>query len=266
MYKALILTLLALLLTACGTEPDSPDSAVNEVAVSPSDSSLDPSPLRPPTQVSLRFVGHFSYFADAALFRDCFTHYSLPVMMEQDYLALERAYLGLITESMEPVLAEVRGRVAWREAMEGPDRPQLIVEQFIGLEKEADCPAFSRPPPLQETYWRPIRLGEVAIGELPPGSDPYLLLFGGANGRFAATVGCNRMMGSLSQQGEGLQFGPAASTLMGCPEPFSQLERELVQVLAATQRYRYQGDRLQLIDQAEQVVADWLAIYQPSAD
>ena len=39
-------------------------------------------------------TGMFRYMADAALFTECLTEASFPVAQENDYLALERAYLA----------------------------------------------------------------------------------------------------------------------------------------------------------------------------
>lgn len=236
------------------------DEAISQTPVSTQD-------LLPPTQVSLPLTGYFTYFADAAIFRECFTQQRVPVVMEQDYLAMEQAYLALRTEDIQPIFAVVEGQVAWRPAMEGPDRPQLVVERFIQMDPSAACPTFSSPAPLADTYWRPVKLGADLIGDLEARNEPYAVLFG-EDGleRVAATLGCNRMMGSVSHPQDGqLQFGPVASTLMACPEPVARLERAFAAALEATRGYQYQDERLQFLDDTGEILVEWVAIYHPES-
>ncbi|HSG82036.1 MAG TPA: hypothetical protein VLC48_07295, partial [Gemmatimonadota bacterium] len=56
-----------------------------------------------PIEESLTMQGMFSYMADAALFTDCLLDLRFPVAQEADYLALERAYLGVEHEPGEAV-------------------------------------------------------------------------------------------------------------------------------------------------------------------
>ena len=145
MPKPLLLALFALTLGACAAEPE-PTATVADTAP---DVYMQDTPLTrlPPPNVSLNLVGYFTYFADAAIFRECTSREVLPVLMEQDYLALERAYTSLRSEDIEPIRAEVIGRVVWHAAMEGPDRYHLLVERFIALDKTASCSTAVTPTP-----------------------------------------------------------------------------------------------------------------------
>ena len=62
-------------------------------AAEPLDSQLDytleTGPLDP-TDAALALSGMLVYFADAAVFTECLTGQTFPVMMEEDYLALEQ--------------------------------------------------------------------------------------------------------------------------------------------------------------------------------
>ena len=50
-------------------------------------------------------------------------------------------------------------------------------------------------------------------------------------GRVAGSAGCNRIVGSFSLTGEGLRFGPMASTMMACPDPLMEQERRMLDAL-----------------------------------
>jgi heat shock protein HslJ/membrane-bound inhibitor of C-type lysozyme len=50
-------------------------------------------------------------------------------------------------------------------------------------------------------------------------------------GRVAGSSGCNRIIGGFTLTGEGLQFGPMASTMMACPDPLMEQERRMLDAL-----------------------------------
>jgi len=83
----------------------------------------------------------FTYMADSAIFEECLTRRKLPVAMEEDYLQLERAYLEKRAEPGQRLLANVEGRIVERVNMEGPARPMLVIERFVGLWPGETCEA-----------------------------------------------------------------------------------------------------------------------------
>jgi heat shock protein HslJ len=56
-------------------------------------------------------------------------------------------------------------------------------------------------------------------------------------GRVAGTGGCNRYNAAFTLTGEGLSFGPAASTMMACAEALMNLEQRFHATLAAVDRF-----------------------------
>jgi heat shock protein HslJ len=64
------------------------------------------------------------------------------------------------------------------------------------------------------------------------------------NGRMAATLGCNRMMGEPEIHGDKISFSQVAGTRMACPPPLDQLERKFSAALEATRTYRIEGAKL----------------------
>jgi hypothetical protein len=87
-----------------------------------------------------RARGAFVYFADAASFTRCGAEDQLPVSMEADYLAAERAYLEARAEPMAPVLMTVEGRIEQRPPMEGDGLIDMfVIDRFVAVHPGRDC-------------------------------------------------------------------------------------------------------------------------------
>lgn len=83
--------------------------------------------------------GEFVYFADSAVLTDCASGRQWPVAMEEDYAAMEKAYLNSRLQPKAPLLVSLEGRLEMRKPMEGPVREHLVVERFKGSEAGATC-------------------------------------------------------------------------------------------------------------------------------
>jgi copper homeostasis protein (lipoprotein) len=198
----------------------------------------DPAPLEP--RLSMR--GMFSYMADSPVFEECLTRRKLPVAMEADYVALERAYREGRAEPGQALLAKVEGRIVERVNMEGPSRSMLVVERFLGLSPEESCGARPVPGPLENTYWKLTELNGTEVVPVPGRGEAHLIFQ--AEGRLAGSDGCNRMFGSYRLAGETIQFGRMGGTLMACPEAVR--DREFRTALGNAATWRILGSRLQL--------------------
>lgn len=137
----------------------------------------------------------------------------------------------------------------------------------------ASCGAVTAQPPaesgrhvpdasLENTYWRIVRLGEEPVSPIGKGPEPHLLLKE-QDGRksYAATVGCNRMAGGYSVDGETIRFTQGISTRMACPPPLDVLERKLLETLEKTRKWRIKGDTLEMFDAAGAPAARFEAVY-----
>jgi heat shock protein HslJ len=69
-----------------------------------------------------------------------------------------------------------------------------------------------------------------------------------AEGKVSSTVGCNRIVGKPSLEGDRLRFGPMAATRMACPPPLDQLETAYIAALDAVRSWRIERTRLTLVD------------------
>ncbi len=64
------------------------------------------------------------------------------------------------------------------------------------------------------------------------------------NGRFASTIGCNRIAGNPKISGNRLTFGPVITTRMACIRPLDFVERSYLSALEAARAYRLEGATL----------------------
>lgn len=220
-----------------------------------------------PAEVSLFMSGEFSYLADAASFRECRSGARYPVLMEGDYLALERQYLALRKQLGEQapssLLVSMDGSIVNRRVMEseGPSQ-SLRVDKFTSLLPRSHCEATMTPATLPNTYWRLLRLGDEPVSTVEGAREPHLVLHD-ARGAVAGFSGCNRFNGSYEVNGDALRFGPLASTMMACPESLMRLEQQFHRQLASVSRWAISGPMLELFDEHGVAVLAFEAVYLP---
>ena len=96
------------------------------------------------------------------------------------------------------------------------------------------------------TEWRITEIdGEpIAADE---GGRPVRLRLDDAERRFAASAGCNNMIGAYRIEREALIFGAAATTMMMCEDAVMQRERALLDALTWTRAYVIEDDDLVLL-------------------
>lgn len=215
-------------------------------------------------ELELRLRGVFTYLADAPRFEVCHTGRSYPVAMEGSYIELERAYLAADKPAPgAPLLAIVEGRITERPAMEGNrEIPTVVIDRFLGLHPQQSCERAMSEASLPNTYWRILRFGVEPVPAVEGRREPHLIL-GQADGRYAATVGCNQLIGGYSVEGEQIRFRGGASTMMACPSPLEERERELARVLETARRWHIQGQSLEFYDEDGESIAAFEAVYLP---
>lgn len=97
----------------------------------------EPKPIEP----RLLLTGMFTYMADAAGITLCVDGQRLPVAMEGDYRALEKAYGEAAPQPGQPLLVNLEGLITLRPSMEESRPPQttLVVERFIAVWPQGSC-------------------------------------------------------------------------------------------------------------------------------
>lgn len=218
-----------------------------------------------PADLTATLTGSFVYFADAGLFTDCLTGERMPVVMEGDYLALERAYLEARPAPMAPLLVRIDARLALAEAMEGPPRRSVHVERFHHVTPEGECLTGRAPASLENSFWAVRSVEGMPLPAEAGMREPYLLLFAAEDGtpRFSATLGCNMMMGGYTLEDEALGFGAAASTMMACPPPLDTMEGSFAAALATTRSHASDGRELLLLDAEGRIAVRLEAVHTP---
>ncbi|CAD0183670.1 heat-inducible protein [Ruegeria sp. THAF57] len=74
-------------------------------------------------------------------------------------------------------------------------------------------------------------------------------------GAFSGSGGCNRFAGEAEIAGSQIDFPDnMAATLMACPPPLDEIEREFFKALSGVTAYAFKGDTLVLLDSAGQAV------------
>ena len=203
--------------------------------------------------------GMYSYMADAALFKECLTGRKMPVAMEGDNAALERAYLEAQQRPGEELLIEIEGHIAQRPAMEGAETVEsLVIDRFIGIWPRETCGAQRATAPLRSTYWRITRLGGRSIVVGDGQREPHMLLR--MDGRFTGSSGCNQLMGAYKVDTSSINIGPLSMTRKACPNGLEQ-EQALTAALEAATTWKIIGEHLELFDDEGQTLVRCQAIY-----
>ena len=223
---------------------------INQPTVSP--------PQAPPAMGGMALEGMFRYMADAALFRDCRDGKSYPVAMEGAYIELERAYMESAVEAGQEVMVRLTGRLLERPAMEGDrNEVKLIVDAFNEIIPDAECEPVTHAD-LQNTYWKLLEIEGQAVAVSSAGKQPHLIL-STAESQAKGNGGCNNFFGNYELDGEKLNFGVMASTMMACPDGMDT-ERNFHGVLEQTTRFEISGLFLELYNE-DQLLARFVAIY-----
>jgi len=198
--------------------------------------------------------GLYTYFADAGRFTECLTRQNWPVAQEQDNAALESAYVKVRQQPSEDMLVTLQGRVVMRPKMEGEGpQPTLVVERFTGIWHGETCGVRFATAPLENTYWKLTRLGDVPVTVASQQREPHVILTP-ESGRVGGSGGCNRLVGSYELHDDKLTFGQMAGTMMACPEG-SDTEQAFLEALRQVYTWKIMGQHLELFDAAGTLVA-----------
>jgi uncharacterized lipoprotein YbaY/heat shock protein HslJ/uncharacterized lipoprotein NlpE involved in copper resistance len=211
-------------------------------------------PDLPPLEPRLLMRGMYMYFADAGRFTECLTHQTWPVAQEQDNAGLEATYTRVRRQPGEDILVTLAGRVALRPKMEGDGQQlTLVVERFTGIWPGETCGARFATAPLENTYWKLTRLGDVPVTVASQEREPHVILDPESR-RVGGSGGCNRLGGSYELYGDRLTFGQMAGTVMACSEG-SDTEQAFLEALQQVHTWKITGQHLELFDAAGHQVA-----------
>ena len=103
--------------------------------------------------------------------------------------------------------------------------------------------------------WRVERVAGAGAFDVAKTSFQFL-----PNGHLATTIGCNRMTGKLTIEGDRIEIGPMATTRMACPSPLDDVEMKYAAALDATRTVRVDGPRLILANLAGEILVVFLRV------
>ena len=218
-----------------------------------------------PAELSLFMAGEAITVDDAMHLTECLTGRGYRIRPGDAALELQRAYLATVRQPGAPLYVSFEGTLApgsGTAAGGSGAEPAVTVERFVGAWPNQSCERGRATASLLNTYWRIVQLRGEALQPTAGRREPHVLLRDTPDGPgYAATVGCNQLVGKLHHEGEQLRFAPGAATLMACPEPLGRMERQLVDALHATRRAHIQGNTLVLRDSDGNDLALLEAVY-----
>ena len=112
---------------------------------------------------------------------------------------------------------------------------------------------------LTNTYWK---LVELNGGAVEPGEDRELHMILRSEDQVGGYSGCNQFSGSVTVSGDGLSFGPIASTRRMCASGMQQEDAFLL-ALENAQRYSISGEDLAIENAGGEVTMRFVAVYMP---
>ncbi len=215
------------------------------------------------TIIANEMTGMYSYMADTGLFLKCGQTKRLPVAMEGDNVALERAYLKNRYQAGKSLLVTIKGHTDMRPKMEGDGRETvLVVDKFLSIAQQERCTGIVPPSSLTNTYWKLVELDGKKINHHSMGSeqqaisDLYFIIK--KDNVISGFSGCNKFSGNLSSNDKKIKIGPLMMTRMACPA--MEIEHQFNTRLTKADNYQIKGESLELF-QDDSSVAKFIAIY-----
>ncbi|WP_197038273.1 META domain-containing protein [Billgrantia saliphila] len=126
----------------------------------------------------------------------------------------------------------------------------------------AGCASMESPmhdEPLENTYWKLIRVGDVTAEAVDNQREAHFVLHAEEN-RLAGSTGCNRLAGSYRLENDSLRFGPLVTTRMACLEG-AETEQVFLGALEAATTWQIEGQALTLEDADGETVAHFEAVH-----
>ena len=129
----------------------------------------------------------------------------------------------------------------------------VILFSTVGCAQETMKPDVS----LTNTYWRLVELNGAPVS---PGEDKELHMILRGEDQVGGYAGCNHFTGSVTVSGEGVAFGPIASTRRMCAVGMQQ-EDAFLQALESAHRFDISGEDLAIETANGEVTMRFVAVY-----
>ncbi|MCK5697577.1 MAG: META domain-containing protein [Gammaproteobacteria bacterium] len=222
---------------------------------------------------SVEMTGMYSYYADRGLFLECGQNKKrLPVAMEKDNQALERAYLNNRYQMGESLFVKLKAHFDRRPKMEGEeDEKVLMVDQFMSIHQQEKCSGVVPPSSLDNTYWKLVELKEVPLTNNTLWRDAMSQSSGEVRdihfvihqkNSVRGFLGCNRFSGTMDYTEQKIAFKSLITTKMMCPA--QALENMMTKLLSQVDSYQIKGESLELYgtkNNKQYKLAKFIALY-----
>lgn len=129
----------------------------------------------------------------------------------------------------------------------------VILFTALGCAQETKEPDVT----LTNTYWKLVELNDGAV-EPGEGRELHMILRG--DDQVSGYAGCNQFTGSVTVTGDGIAFGPIASTRRMCPDVMQQ-EDAFLQALENAARFAIEGEDLAIENAGGEVTMRFVAVY-----
>ena len=216
-----------------------------------------------PIDLSLTLEGEMTYMADAARFTECLTGRSYPVAQEGDFKKIHRAYLKNASNPGAHLYVTFDGSIIHSPRMEGASiERRVVVHRFIDARSNQKCKQYQTDASLTNTYWRITSLDGRPVNPFNSWREPHILFISEDQRQtFAATVGCNQLVGTYTITGKNIAFNNTASTMMACPPILDTLEKYLNDIITRTKQWQLKDNVLEFIDDKGVQIALFEAVY-----
>lgn len=119
--------------------------------------------------------------------------------------------------------------------------------QLLGQDGAVLASLAAQSQALAGTSWRVTGYNNGRQAVVSVLAETQLTLVFAADGRVSGSAGCNNFMGTFTVSGSSLQFGPAATTRMMCPQPgVMEQEQQFLKALETVATVRQEGNRAEL--------------------
>ncbi len=215
---------------------------------------------------SQEISGMYSYMADTGLFSPCGEDKKhLPVALEGDNIALQRAYLKNRYQPGKSLLVTIKAHIAARPKMEGEGKQStIIVDKFINIHQQERCTGIVPPSSLTNTYWKLVELkgerldnNEIWLHNQGNSRDIHFIIH--QNNKLKGFAGCNRFSGKTSYTDKQIKLDFLLHNNKTCPA--ISLEKTIINVWSNADSYSIKGESLQLYNKNKQTIARFIAIY-----
>jgi heat shock protein HslJ len=198
--------------------------------------------------------GAYSRSEDQALFQECVTGKTYPVIADQG--ALKNIHPQQGSTPGESLLIRLEGHIVRQPTGQNAgDHEAILVNKFAKNLPQSNCREMLTVVSLTDTRWELVELNGKAVSN----QASLFVELQQEGKKFGGHGGCNGFWGDFKMTADGeLQLSKLSRTLMACGQEIMQLEDDFMNTLESARRfsilspklYLYAGDKQVAVFQA----------------